>query len=315
MMQNPWRQIGSTRARRFLVVVVTVSLMLAACSDAEPPDGGGLVIVATTTIWADVVRAIVGTDATVRSLMPPGTDPHEFQPSSEQVAAMATADLVVANGLGLEHGLEKVLDALAADGQTVLAIGPLVDPRSWEGTSCLEENACDPHVWMDPERVAAGAFQIADALAAIDPETDWNGRAREYAATMETTSDDMAEVLSSVPPELRRLVTNHDSLRYFADRFGFEVVGSVIPGGTSLGNPSSSDLADLTAVMNQEQIGVIFTGAGDPVVLAEAVAGGVEGGASIVPLFIGSLSGPEDQASSLAEMLRIDAERIAGALQ
>ena len=82
----------------------------------------------TTSIWADVVENIVGDDANVQTIIPIGADAHDFAPSSQDVAAIQTADLVVANGLGLEEGLEDVLEAAEADGVNVLEVAPLVNP-------------------------------------------------------------------------------------------------------------------------------------------------------------------------------------------
>lgn len=116
-------------------------------------------VVVTTSILGDLVANVVGDEATVEVLMPLGADPHEFRASSAQVATMAGADLVVANGLGLEEGLVSVLESLAGDGVSILEVAPHLDPIEFEFEH--EEDGddheegehlhdLDPHVWMDP---------------------------------------------------------------------------------------------------------------------------------------------------------------------
>jgi zinc/manganese transport system substrate-binding protein len=113
------------------------------------------------------------------------------------------------------------------------------------------EDACDPHVWLDPIRVAAAADAIASALREIEPEGDWMANADGYAARLEWLHADSTAKLSAIPESSRVLVTNHDALGYFADRYGFEIVGTVIPGGTTLGEPSSRELAELVETMKE----------------------------------------------------------------
>jgi zinc/manganese transport system substrate-binding protein len=255
--------------------------------------------VATTTILGDVAGNVAGRDADVEVLMPIGASPHGFVPSSQQVAKIYTADLVVANGLDLEAGLADVLDAAKGDGVNVLEVAPHLDPLPFGDGDDL-----DPHVWMDPVRMMETAALIATELTAVAPSVDWKGNADAYAAELQSTHNTIQQLL----------VTNHDSLGYFADRYGFVVIGTVIPGGSSLGDPSSADLAELVAVISRGQSPAIFAESTEPQALADAVA--AEGGANVavVELFTGSLSEPGTAADTLVGMLLVDAERIARAL-
>lgn len=276
-----------------------------------------MTIVATTSIWGDVVSQIVGNEAAVEVLIPVGADAHEYQPSAQQVATLTRADLVVANGLGLEEGLSDVLANARSDGANIIEVAPALDPLPLSGyhagTAVADATAgLDPHVWFDPDRVASGAELIATELAALDDSIDWLGRARTYGEELATADDQIAEVLASIPEERRKLVTNHDAFGYLADRYGLEIVGVVIPGGSSLADPSSAELAQLVRVIRDEDVPAIFTESTQPDALAEAVAAEVGSEVVVIELYTGSLG--ESPADTLIGMLGVDASRIAEGL-
>jgi zinc/manganese transport system substrate-binding protein len=250
----------------------------------------------------------------VEVLMPLGADPHGFQASSQQVAALHAADLVVANGLGLEGGLLEVLAVAQGDGANILEVAPLLDPIPFGSGDADHEEPRDPHVWMDPTRAADGARIIGRELAAIAPNVDWVGRADTYAATLLSTDDAIEDTLAPIAQEQRRMVTNHDALGYFADRYDLAIIGTVVPGGSSLADPSSAELADLVETMRREDVNVIFAETTQPAALAEAVASELGEEVRVVELYTGSLGEPGSGADTLAGMLVTNARRIADAL-
>jgi len=293
-----------------IILIIGMMAALIGCGAEEQQNGEGrLEIVATTTILGDLARQVTGDRADVEVLMPPGADPHEFQASSREAAAMARADIVIANGLGLEEGLGDLLASAAEEGTGIFEVAPLVDPKPFAGGEGL-----DPHVWLDPVRMAEAARLLGARLAALDPTTDWVGRAEEYAQRLEDVDEEIVSLLDEVEPARRKLVTNHDSLGYFAERFGFEVVGVVIPGGSTLAIPSSEDLAQLVAVIEQEGVRVIFAETTDSTALAEAVATEVGADVEVVELHTGSLGEPGADSDTLIGLLRSNAETIAEAL-
>ena len=314
--------------------IVVLAVMLIACTSSEGTTGGGsgpLRVVATTTVLGDIASAIAGGDLDVETLMPPGADPHDFKPSSAQVALIDQADLVIANGLGLEEGLADVLEGAEADDVNVLEVGPLIDPIPFgESTSTGEcdpdaahaeeedhegaAGSCDPHFWNDPDRAATAAEVIGEALNAIDPSVDWAERASAYADELRELGEEIETILQPIPPAGRKLVTNHDALGYFARRYGFEVVGVVIPGGSTLAEPSSVELANLVEVMEDENVRAIFAETISPTALAEAVAAEIGDDVEVVELYTDSLGPPGSGAETLLKMLRLDADRIAAAL-
>lgn len=297
-------------------VAILIALLAVACGNggSEQPR-----IVVTTNILGDVVRAVAGDEAVVEVLIPLGADPHEFQASSAQVATMARADLVVANGLGLEEGLITVLEGLKTDGVNVFEVAPQLDPIEFAGDHDEEEEGgghahdLDPHVWMDPLRMARAAELVSDELSRVDPDGGWAGRAGVYAAGLEAAHAEIEQMLETVPADSRVLITNHDTLGYFADRYDWEVLSTVIPGGSTTGAPSSGHLAELVALIRSRGLPAIFVDATGPDDHARAVAAEV-GGVEVVPLHTGSLTDTDGPAPTLVELLLYNAREITRAL-
>ena len=297
-----------------LVAAVTV----AACGSADPPRREGIHVVATTTILGDVARHIVGPDGVVDVLLPIGADPHDYLASARQVALIQQADLVISNGLGLEGGLQDVLDAAVADGANVLSVGEQLDPIPFAeaGDHGIEDHGgLDPHVWLDPLRMQDAAVLIADEMEAAAPGGPWAAGAADYRRRLAEAHDEIVALLAAVPSEQRKLVTNHDSLAYFARRYDFEVVGAVIPGGATLAEPSSAQLAELVETIKAENVPAIFAETTDVVDLAEAIAAEFVTPLRVVTLHTGSLGAPGGKADSLIDMLVDNARLIAQALQ
>ncbi len=315
-------------------------------SSADP-----LLIVATTTILGDIVMNLVGSDAELVVLLPVGADPHDYRASSAQVTLLHDADLVVANGLGLEEGLIDVLETAEADGVNLLEVGEFLDPIQIEEGDHGDEDhedhdedegheghdedeghedhdedeghedheghahtGSDPHFWLDPLRVVEAVTLIANELAAIDPSIDWAERAAAYVSELESLHSEIESILATIPPDDRKLVSNHEALRYFAARYGFEVVGTVIPGGATLADPSSAELAALVETIREEGVTALFAETIESSDLAEAIAAEAGVGVKVVELYTGSLGGPGSGADTLIGMLRVNAERIADAL-
>ena len=290
-----------------LIIGAMSLLVLTACGDDEIATDHGLTVVATTTVIGDLVRNVVGPDVTVEVLVPIGADPHDYQASSRQVAQINRASLVVANGLGLEEALLDVLQAAERDGANVLEIAPLLDPIP-------VGSGFDQHVWLDPGRMAEAARVVAEEMARIDASIGWSSRAEVYAIELDITNREIESILQVVPQDSKKLVANHDSLGYFAAVYGFEVVGTVIPGGSTIGAPSSSELAKLVGVIDEEGIRAIFAETTETSVVAASVAAEVSHQVEVVDLYTGSLGQPGSAADTLIGMLLTNAELIAGAL-
>lgn len=294
------------------LAAATLTLTLASCSSEE--EGTGIVV--TTNILGDVTARIVGDEAPVTVLMPPDTDPHSFAISAREAATLENADLVVHNGLGLEEGVARNVAAAEEAGVPALEVGANVDPLPY--TSDESEGEPDPHFWTDPARVGLAVDLIAERVIeevdGVDADTV-RANAEAYAAEVDELDAWMGEEFAALPAESRRLVTNHHVFGYLADRYGFEVIGAVIPSGTTLASPSTSDLKDLSDAVAEAGVSAVFADSSQPDRLATVMAeeAGVE--IEVIPLHSESLSREGGGAETYLEMMRANTEAITAGLR
>lgn len=307
--------------------VVALLVGLGACASDGTPEDPGMEVVATTSVLADVVADLVGESGSVQALMEPGDDPHEFSPSAEETALLRSADLVVANGYGLEANLTDSLQAAEEDGTAVVELAAEVHPLEF-GLSADEHQddvdhgedeghdhgEYDPHFTLDPLRMADAMEVVAEALSEQDESVAWQERAADIRSDLEALHRELEEELSVVPPERRRLVTNHHALAYFADRYDFEVIGTVIPGGGTHAEPSASGLAALAELLRREGITAVFAETTVSTDLAETLASEVGEDVEVHRLYTGSLGPDGSEADTYAGMMRANAATIASVL-
>jgi zinc/manganese transport system substrate-binding protein len=277
---------------------------------AEPVDPP--MVAVTTNILADVVAAISKGRVEVLDLMPRGADPHSFALSAAETARVLDADLVVANGLGLEEGLVEILGR-AADGDVeILEVAPLLDPLPF-----AVEGAADPHVWTDPGRMVVAVEMLGARLAElVDDEaaTDIAAASERYIAELVELDAEIEGAVASLPAERRRLVTNHHVLGYFADRYGFEIIGAVLPSGSTLASPSAADLAGLAQVIRDSGVPAIFAETSQPDRLIEVLADESGLDVTVESLYSESLGPAGGVAGSYLDMMRFNATTITAAL-
>ncbi len=299
------------------LLALAVLLILGACGGADPGTGTGPVagatVVATTTILGDIAANVVCEGVRVDVLMSPGQDPHSFELSPRQATELRGADLVIANGLELEEGLIDVLEEAWDAGVAVLFVGEQVRPIPLGSASDAERGSLDPHVWMDPARMAEAAAVIAMALGDATGEAQ-GACSSTYIEALEQLDADLARLADAIAPEDRKLATNHASLGYFADRYGFEIVGVVIPGGATLAEPSARDVVELAETVAREGVTVIFGETTVPSDLAKIVAEEAGPNVELVDLYTGSLGKPGSGAETYVEMITTTGERITRAL-
>ncbi len=281
---------------------VALLTLLAACAAqpaAQPssvPAVAKPTIVVTYAVLGSVVRELVGDSAAVLVPMANGQDPHEWEPSAKDIEAIMQADMVVQNGLGLEGGMEKTLEQAkaasvkfytAADHITVRTVGageglPTGDPDQAVGAE-------DPHLWMDPLALKAVVESLAAQLN-TDLGLDVAVRATSLSARLDALNTELAAEVAKLPETNRKLVTGHESLGYFAQRYAFTLVGAIIPAISSQAEVSAADLAQLKQLIAQNKVKAIFTELGTPPQVAEAI--GTESGVQVVELTTHSL--PDD---------------------
>ncbi len=348
-----------------------------------------LQVVASFSILADVVQNVAGDRAEVTSLMPLGTDPHAFQPTPQEVASLAEADVVFINGANFEESLMEIIENAGEDMNIAVAsqcieilsgehdheedeehseeshseemadsdLAVLCDAHYAElaalhgneaadhaheegeehahaekmgrlyAVECgheeeeeesegeHEHGACDPHVWTDPDNVVLWTLFIRDTLSALDPEgaEAYAANAAAYIEQLEALKhEELEPLLAAIPEENRVLVTNHETLGYFAATFDFEIAGAVIPGGSTLAEPSAGEIAALIELILDEGITAVFAENTVSADLAQQVVD--ETGAEFYTLYSDSLSAEGEPASTYLDYMRSNAQTIATAL-
>jgi len=293
--------IAAMNRVRIAAGTALAALALGGCGDSG--DDGRTTVVATTGILADVTAEVASPDAEVAQLIPDGADPHSFALSAEDRLELEQADLAAANGAGLEAGVPVDEAGTTvwelADSDDVLAGGD------------FEGGPEDPHVWMDPTRVAGALPSLADALADADPANAeaYRQRADDYSEELLALDRELQRALRAVPPPDRELVTSHDALGYFADRYGFDVVATAFPSTGAEAEASAERLADVESAVRETGVPAIFAQEGDDPEVMSLVANDTG-----VRLEYGLLVESPGSAGSYEEMLRSDANLIAESL-
>ncbi len=306
--------------------LAALALVVGACGSDDPAStessSGAPTVVATTTIWADVVRNVACDGlADVQTIVPAGGDPHSFEPSLKDRETMSNAALIVANGLGLEESMADIVGAVESEGVPVVRVGDSVDTIPAGAGEHTDESgddghgADDPHIWFDPTRVAATLPAIADALGAagLDPAA-LDACVSAYTEQLTTLDTDIAATVASIPVEQRLLVTNHDSLSYFADRYGFEILGSVIPSPSSLSATNPAELEVLAGVIEQTGVPTIFAETQHSSADTQALADRV-GDVDVVTLQTDTLGEPGSDTATYVTWLTTTAQTIVDALR
>jgi ABC-type Zn uptake system ZnuABC Zn-binding protein ZnuA len=298
-----------------LVVLATIAIAAAACgSSNQGSNDAAVAVVTTNNITQDWVQRVGGNRVEVFSLVPSGADPHAFQPGARDVTRVADADVVFSIGLGLEERwLRDLLDTASSGSGAVVALGDATDPISIGSQSGDVE---DPHFWFDPMRVKLAVAEIALTLTALDPAgtVAYRDNAIAYLGEVDELHDWAQGILDTVPPERRVLVTSHDTLGYFAARYGFKVIGTLIPGLSTAEETSAKDLVDLVDVIKAQEVPAIFVENTTSDRLANRLA--EEADIAIVSsLYTGSLSTDDPDADTYLNMMRANITTIVEALR
>lgn len=299
---------------RWIAAVVLSSALLAGCGDGAG-SGDGPRVAVTTSILADVVGEIVGPEIEVVTVMPAGVDPHEFQASARDADAVRRADAVVVNGGGFEEGLLDLVGSVADDGVPVHQVVAGGDEDDHAGEDDHDHEG-DVHFFTDPVLMADAVQGIAAFLAAEVDGIDaaaLEQRVAGYVARLEQLDADVRGLLADVPAAARVLVTGHDVLGPFAERYGFEVVGTVIPGASTADGASAGDVARLAEAVREAGVPAIFVDASASAELARTLADEADD-VEVVPLFTEALGEEGSGAEDYLGLVRTNAERIAAAL-
>jgi len=276
--------------------------------DAGAGSAPGVEVVATTTQVADFVRNVGGERVDVHQILQPNTDPHEYEPRPSDAKSAADAALAVQSGGDVDDWLQDLIDSAGADA-TVLTLSERVHTRSDDGGNL------DPHWWQDPRNVELAVKAIRDALAKADPRgaREYRRNAARYLVRLERLDRQTAACIRRIPPRLRKLVTTHDALGYYAARYGLEVIGAVIPSLSTKAQPSARDVQRLVDQIEQTGVKAIYPESSINPKLEQAVAR--ESGATTgAPLWADTLGPKGSSGATYIDSIAADTAAIVDGL-
>jgi len=310
-----------------IIVFAIAALFLAACGSVpSTPESASIKVLASTTFLADIAQNVAGERAKVESLLPIGADPHSYQAAPSDVAKISESNVLILNGVEYEHFIETLLENAGGERVIVEAAAGLT-PRQMEdheggeqaaGAESGEEHdheAGDPHMWLDPNLVIKYVENIRNGLIKADPEGAeiYKANAENYINQLKILDAWIAEQVSQIPADRKLLVTNHEAMGYFAERYGFEVAGSVIPSFSSNASPSAQEMAALVDEIKSLKVPAIFLDTAENDVLAKQIAD--ETGVMIVSgLYVESLTDGAP-APTYIEMMKHNVSKIVEALK
>jgi len=293
-----------------MIVFAVMAIFLAACGSTPSNSDGGLNVLASTTFLADIAQNVAGDRAKVESLLPVGADPHSYQAAPSDVAKISESKVLILNGLEYEHFIESLLENAGGERLVIEATAGL-NPNKDTGS----EHGVDPHMWLDPNLVITYVENIRDGLSQADPKGAevYKSNAEAYIAQLKDLDKWIIEQVNTLPAERRLLVTNHEAMGYFAERYGFEVAGSVIPSFSSNAAPSAQEMAGLVDQIKSLNAPAIFLDTADNDILAKQIAN--ETGVMIVSdLHLESLTDGAP-APTYIEMMKHNVSKIVEALK
>jgi zinc/manganese transport system substrate-binding protein/manganese/iron transport system substrate-binding protein len=283
-----------------LPAVGLAALLAAGCAGSGDEGDGGeaLRVVATTTQVADLAANVGGDRVQVTSLLKPGIDAHDYEPSPADIDTIARADVVLQNGVGLEEWLGDTIESSGFG-------GPVVDTSQGVRLRMVDGEA-DPHIWQNPRNAQLMAANIERGLATAEPAAtaDFEANLAAYTKQLETLDAEVERRIDGLAN--RKVVTNHDAFGYYLDRYGLELAGSVIPSFDSSAELSGRDIRDLVAKIKATGVKAIFSETTLPPETAETI--GREAGVKVVTgedaLYGDALGPPGSDGDTYLEMIR-----------
>ena len=303
--------------RRLLAVLLTL-LTVAACggspnSSATAPINAYQVIT-TTSIFADLAKMALGDAAHIESIIPAGADVHTFEPSPSDVEKIQSADLIIANGLGLDGWIGSLVEAAGKGEADMLLLGEGLDQESgWVYLSNAETpGTFDPHIWLDPKGAVLYVQRIANHVSRNAPDL-----AQRIAATsadgitkINAIDADLAVDFAAIDPDQRKIVTMHDAFGYFARGYEIEIVGVAVasPGQ----DPSAQEIRALIDAIREAGVTALFSEVQLPSKVLDQIA--AETGATVLQDLYSDALGASP-ADSYLGVMRTNADAILGALR
>jgi zinc/manganese transport system substrate-binding protein len=285
--------------RRNLIVTMT----LAPIVPAQAQQGAKVDVLASFSIVADLVRQVGGERVNVRSIVALSQDPHDFEPTPNDVRRVMKAQLIVINGLGFEPWADRFLKVANFAGERLVAS---------RGVKALSvRGAVDPHAWQDVENVKLYIANIREALTKVDPRgaSDYARNASLYDRELDALHREIKAALASIPKERRKIITSHDAFSYFGD--AYDVVFVAPQGVSSIAEPSARDVARIIQQIREERIRAIFLENALPQRLAHQISS--ETGVKIAGKLYADVLG--ENIRTYAQMMRHNYKAILTALR
>lgn len=301
-----------------LILVFSLASFISACAVPAPtaPTRSGLRVVAVETFLADIAQNVAGERVQVQALMPRGMDPHSFEPTPQDVKRVADSDVLIVNGAGFEEFLDKLLSNAGSRARVLEASQGLTSRTLKPGEPHDEDNPIDPHFWLDPTQAVKYVENIRDGLTQADPDgaATYKKNADRYIAKLNALDEKIKQAVSAIPPAQRKLVTDHDTFGYYADRYGLEIVGMLVPSFSTADASSAQQVAALIDKIRATGVRAIFLEQGANPQLAQQIS--QDSGAKIITgLYTHSLSDAQGPAPTYLQMLEYNTQLIVDALK
>jgi ABC-type Zn uptake system ZnuABC Zn-binding protein ZnuA len=302
---------------RLYGVLLILVFTLASCQKQEASSSSGAPkVLASVTFLADLAQNVAGDRLTVEALVPGGADPHSYDPTPADAARLEDSQLLILNGQGFEDFIKPLLDG--ASGQRIVmdASSGLPGRTLTPVEPADSDHPVDPHFWLDPTLTIRYVENIRDGLSQVDPQYAdlYQANASAYIEKLKALDAWIQEQVNGIPSENRVLVTNHESLGYFADRYGFTIAGAIIPSVSSEASPSAQEITRLLDQIKSSGAKAVFLETGANPKLAEQIAR--ETGIKVAPaLYTHSLTDPSGEAPTYIDMLKADTNIIVSALK
>jgi manganese/iron transport system substrate-binding protein len=288
--------------------------------------GEKLRVVATLNLLGDVVRNVGGDHIELTSLLPIGADPHTYSASPADLRTLSDAHVIFMVGAGVEESLMSVVEnreggsvLIAVNtGLDLLTLSEVEHGAAEEQTADVEDHhhaGLDPHTWMSVPNVEHWVETIAHTLSALDPANAeaYATAAAAYTGELAMLEQEIVAAVATIPPEQRKLVTDHDVFAYFAAHYGFTLVGAVVPALSTSAEPSAQELAALQEQIKAQGVPAIFVGTTVNPALEEQIASDL--GIKVVALYTESLSAPNGAAPTYLDFMRYNVKAIVETLQ
>jgi len=277
-----------------LAALLCLAALVSACGDDDSTAAGNasVTVVATTTQAADLARAVGGERANVVGLLPANADPHDYEVRPGDVKALTDADLVIRSGGDLDDWLASAIESSGTDAPELTLIDHV---HTLEGghEHAEEEHEIDPHWWQDPHNAETAVAEIENALSAADADgaATYARNAAAYTSQLTELDRAVADCIDQIPAAQRKLVTTHDALGYYADRYGLGVVGAVIPSLSTQAQASAGEVDALIDTIKRESVKAIFAESSVNPKLEQVIAD--QSGATIGKALWADTLGPE----------------------